>query len=206
MQYCFHKVLFAAIVLILSVTNARGQMLFSGTWTQKNQMSIRVSQLFYELNVGINLCPQRKNADFLYFAFGYGKPTKSNAWRKFLPEKKIPEILTKPQQEIFSNSGIGDLHGGIIGVGWNHWFNHMAGFYLQANWGFIADLSDGDDLPEEIAGLLETTDTKGAFIYNTVPVEMGLTLNLWKHYVIQGGVTYMWKEIPLLTIGVGYTF
>ena len=206
MQCCFHKVLLGTIVLLLTSTNVRGQMLFNGAWTQKNQISIKVSQLFYELNVGINICPQRKNADFLYFAFGYGKPTKSNAWRKFLPEKKMPENLTKPQQVIFSNSGIDDLHGGKIGVGWNHWFNHMVGFYLQANWGFIADLSNGDDLPDDIAVLLESAESKGVFVYNTVPVEMGLTLNFWKHYLIQGGVTYMWKEIPLLTIGVGYTF
>lgn len=201
-----HKVLLGTIVLALSAINVSGQMLSHDIWKQKAQMSIKVSQLFYELNVGVNICPQRKSADFIYFAFGYGKPNRKNAWRKFLPEKEMPETLTKQQQELFSKSGMDDLYGGKVGIGWNHWFNHIVGFYLQAGWGFIADLSTGDDLPDDIVSQLESSESKGTFIYNTVPVEAGLTFNLWKHYQIQGGMTYMWKEIPLLTIGVGYTF
>ena len=26
------------------------------------------------------------------------------------------------------------------------------------------------------------------------------------HYTLQAGVSYLWKEIPLLTVGVGYAF
>lgn len=201
-----HKVLLGILFLFLSATNVSGQMFSNVNWEQKNLLSLKASQLFYELNVGVNVYPQNKSADFLYFAFGYGRPTKKNAWRKFLPEKDMPETLTKQQQEIFSKSGMDDLYGGKIGIGWNHWFNHIVGFYLQAGWGFIADLSTGDDLPDEIVSKLESAESKSTFIYNTVPVEAGLTLNLWKHYNLQGGVTYMWKEIPLFTIGVGYTF
>lgn len=201
-----HKVLWGIIVLFLSATHVSGQVLSHDIWEEKTQLSLKVSQLFYELNVGVNVSPQRKTSDFLYFAFGYGRPTKKNAWRKFLPEKDMPETLTKQQQELFSKSGMDDLYGGAIGIGWNHWFNHIVGFYLQAGWGFIADLSTGDDLPDEIVSKLESAESKSTFIYNTVPVEVGLTLNLWKHYNVQGGVTYMWKEIPLFTIGVGYTF
>ncbi len=195
-----------AIVLLLFATQVSGQVLSHGVWEQKNQVSLKMSQLFYELNVGVNVCPQRKSADFVYIAFGYGKPTRKNAWRKFLPEKDMPETLTDQQREIFSKSGMNDLYSGKIGIGWNHWFNHIIGFYLQTGWGFIADLSSGDDLPDDIISKLDDAEQKGTFIYNTVPVETGLTMNLWKHCNIQGGVTYMWKEIPLLTIGVGYTF
>lgn len=201
-----HKVLIGTIVLALSAINVSGQVLSSDIWEEKNQLSLKVSQLFYELNVGVNVNPQRKSADFIYFAFGYGIPTMKNAWRKFLPEKDMPETLTKQQQEIFNKSGMDDLYGGKIGIGWNHWFNHIVGFYLQAGWGFIADLSTGEDLSDDIVSKLESAESKSTFIYNTVPVEAGLTLNLWKHYNVQGGVTYMWKEIPLFTIGVGYTF
>ena len=201
-----HRILIGMFAVCLTVANACGQVFSHEKWEQKNLLSLKVSQLYYELNVGVNACPQRKSADFLYFAFGYGRPTKKNAWRKFLPEMDIPETLTKQQQEIFSKSGMDDLYGGKIGIGWNHWFNHLVGFYLQAGWGFITDLSTGDDLPDDIVSKLESAESKSTFIYNTVPVEAGLTLNLWKHYNVQGGVTYMWKEIPLLTIRIGYAF
>lgn len=200
------KVELHTIVLLLFATNVSGQVFSHDVWEQKNQFSLKVSQLFYELNVGVNVCPQKKTADFLSVAFGYGRPTKKNAWRKFLPEKEMPETLTRQQREIFSKSGMDDLYSGKICIGWNHWLNHVVGFYLQAGWGFVADLSTGADLPDDIVSQLESTESKGTFIYNTVPVEVGLTLNLWKHYQIESGVTYMWKEIPLLTIGVGYAF
>ena len=109
-------------------------------------------------------------------------------------------------KEKLSKSGTDDLHAGKIGVGWNHWFNHIVGFYAQTGWGFIADLSTGDDLTDAEKALLTDTKERSTFIYNTVPVELGLTLNMWTHYHVQAGVTYMWKEIPLLTVGVGYAF
>ena len=201
-----HRIIIGTLVVWLTATDAVGQVFSHDKWEQKNLFSVKVSQLYYEANVGINMRPQNISADFLYFAFGYGSPTKKNAWRKFLPERDMPEILTKEQKEIFSQSGMDDLHAGKVGIGWNHWFNHFIGFYAQAGWGFIVDLSTGDDLPEEIVNKLGNGMDKETFIYNTVPVELGLTLNVWNHYNVQAGVTYMWKEIPLLTVGVGYSF
>ena len=186
--------------------NTRAQVFTNDVWEQKNLFSVKVSQLYYEANIGANLFPERKSADFVYLAFGYGRPTKKNAWRKFTPKNDIPQNLPKALKEKLSNSGTDDLYAGKICVGWNHWFNHNVGCYAQTGWGFIADLSTGDDLTDEEKALLTDTKEKSTFIYNTVPVELGMTLNVLKHYHVQAGVTYMWKEIPLLTIGVGYAF
>ena len=175
-------------------------------WEQKNLLSLKVSQLYYEANVGINITPHRRVADFVYFAFGYGNPTKKNAWRKYIPENEIPDGLPKELKTKLSQSSTENLHAGMVAVGWNHWFNHIVGFYAQAGWGFIADLSTGDDLTDEEKALLTDAKERNTFIYNTVPMELGVTLNLWEHYNVQAGLTYMWKEIPLLTIGVGYSF
>lgn len=194
------------IVAIIISAHGMAQMFTHGAWEQKNLFSAKMSELYYELNVGINLTPEKRSADFVYVAFGYGTPTKKNAWRKFTPENDIPEGLPKALKEKLSNSGTDDLHAGKIGIGWNHWFNHIMGCYVQAGWGFIADLSTGDDLTEEEKSLLSGSKERKTFIYNTVPVELGMTLNVWKHYHLQAGVTYMWKEIPLLTVGVGYAF
>lgn len=186
--------------------NTRAQVFTNDVWEQKNLFSAKVSQLYYEATVGANLFPGKRSADFVYMAFGYGAPTKKNAWRKFTPENDIPESLPKALKEKLSKSGTDDLHAGKIGVGWNHWFNHIVGFYAQTGWGFIADLSTGDDLTDSEKALLTDTKERSTFIYNTVPVELGVTLNMWTHYHVQAGVTYMWKEIPLLTVGVGYAF
>lgn len=193
-----------ATVMTSACTTA--QVFTHDIWNQKNLLSLKVSQLYYEANVGINVIPQRHSADFIYMAFGYGKPTKKNAWRKFIPENEIPDGLPKDLKTKLSRSSTDDLHAGMVAVGWNHWFNHIVGFYVQAGWGFIIDLSRGDDLTDEERAQLTNTKAKNTFIYNTVPVELGVTLNLWKHYNVQAGVTYMWKEIPLLTVGVGYSF
>ena len=183
-----------------------GQLFSHEQWKQNNLVTVKASQLYYEVNVGVNLRQQRTTADFVYVAFGYGKPTKKNAWRKFLPEISIPEGLSQEVQQQIRQSGTDDVHAGKIGLGWNHWFNHTLGIYAQAGWGFIADLSTSSNLPEDVQLLLENENGKSTFVYNTVPVEVGLTLNLWKHYHAQAGVTYMWKEIPLLTVGLGYAF
>lgn len=191
---------------ILFVLNISAQVFTKDLWEQKNLISAKVSQLYYELNVGINLFPQKHSADFIYIAFGYGYPTTKNAWRKFTPENDFPEGLPKELKEKLGRSGTDGLHAGKIALGWNHWFNHVIGGYVQAGWGFIADLSTEDDLTEEERTLLASTKERNTFIYNTVPVELGVTLNLWTHYHVQVGVTYMWKEIPLLTVGIGYAF
>lgn len=202
----YRRILISMMAISLATTKVCGQVFSHDAWEQKNLLSLKMSQLYYELNVGVNINPHKRSADFIYFGFGYGKPTKKNAWRKFLPEKEIPETLSKSQQEIFMNSGADDLYAGKIGIGWNHWFNHVFGLYAQTGWGFIADLSTGNDLPEDIVEKLDTDKDKSTFIYNTIPIELGLSLNLWQHYHIQAGVTYMWKEIPLLTVGIGYAF
>lgn len=198
--------LLICIVAVFITLNAKAQVFANEVWEQKNLVSVKASQLYYEANIGANLFPHKRSADFVYMAFGYGRPTKKNAWRKFTPKNDIPDNLPKSLKEKMSNSGTDDLYAGKISVGWNHWFNHIVGCYVQAGWGFIADLSTGDEFSEEEKFLLADTMEKNTFIYNTVPVELGLTLNVWKHYNVQAGVTYMWKEIPLLTLGIGYTF
>lgn len=201
-----YRFLMAMVAFALLSLQSRGQVISHDVWEERNLFSVKMSQLYYEANVGVNLFPQKHTADFVYMAFGYGTPTETNAWRKFTPENDIPDGLPKALKEKLSNSGYEDLHAGKVCVGWNHWFNHTIGGYIQAGWGFIADLSTGDELTEEEKKLLTDAKQRSTFIYNTVPVELGVTLNLWTHYHVQAGVTYMWKEIPLLTVGVGYAF
>ena len=45
-----------------------------------------------------------------------------------------------------------------------------------------------------------------AELFGSMDTKDGLCFNLWKHLHVQGGVTYMWKEIPLLTVGIGANF
>ena len=201
-----HRRTVCILATVMTCACTTAQVFTHEEWEQKNQLSLKVSQLYYEANVGINITHQKRTADFVYFAFGYGCPTKKNAWRKFIPENEIPEGLPKELKTKLSQSSTDDLHAGKVAVGWNHWFNHIIGFYAGAGWGFIADLSTGDDLTDEEKALLTDAKERSTFIYNTVPVELGVTLNLWTHYNVQAGITYMWKEIPLLTVGVGYTF
>lgn len=196
------------LVLLLAAAGARAQMFTDGVWEQKNLATAKVSELYGEVTLGINVRPQHKTANFVYFALGYGKPTKRNPWRKFTPKNNVPDGLTDELTEKLGNNGTSHLHGGKIGVGWMHWFNHIIGCYAQAGWGFIADLSTNDDLTQEEKALLTAAGMKDktTFVYNTVPVELGVTLNVWKHYHGQVGFTYMWKEIPLITFGIGYAF
>lgn len=194
------------IFAIVSTVSVKAQVFTNNVWKESNCASLKMSQLYYEATIGVNLFPEKRTADFVYMAFGYGSPTKKNAWRKFMPETEILDSWPKTLKEKLSNSSTDDLHAGKISVGWNHWFNHVVGCYVQAGWGFIADLSTDDGLTEEEKTVLADAKDKRTFIYNTVPVELGLTLNLWTHYHVQAGVTYMWKEIPLLTVGVGYAF
>lgn len=201
-----HRRIVCILATAMACVSTTAQVFTHDAWEQKNLFSLKISQLYYEANVGINIAPQKRRADFVYFAFGYGKPTQKNAWRKFIPENEIPEDLPKELKTKLSDSSTDDLHAGKVAVGWCHWFNHIVGFYAQAGWGFIADLSLGDNLTDEEKAQLADAKKRSTFIYHTVPVELGVTLNLWTHYNIQVGVTYMWKEIPLLTVGVGYTF
>lgn len=174
---------------------------------EKTIATLKWSQLFYEINVGFNLRDTYKNryidyrADFLYLGFGVGYPVNTiNAWRKFLPEQQIPE--NEAEAELFGTMDTKSVWGGKIGIGWIHYFNHAIGIYSQLSWAFLGDFGSG------ASSTLTSTSaaSKSTFIYNTVPVEAGVCLNMWHHLHLQGGVTYMWKEIPLLTVGLGATF
>lgn len=202
------KRLLSILAVLLAAMGARAQMFTNGVWEQDNLATAKVSELYGELTLGVNVRPGHKTADFLYFAFGYGKPTRRNPWRKFTPKSTIPEGLPRELQDKLRGQGTGGLHGGKIGVGYMHWFDHVWGFYTQAGWGFIADVSTDDDFTAEEEEQLRAAGMKDkkTFVYNTVPVELGLTLNVWKHCHGQVGFTYMWKEIPLITFGIGYAF
>lgn len=193
------------ILTLLASASADAKVFSYGPWNQGNMVSLKMSQLYYEPSIGVNVTKDKNTADFIYFSYGYGKPTKKNAWRKFLPKNEFPDYLPKELMDKLVNKGTDGIYSGMIGIGWNHWFNHVAGFYLQSGWGFIMDLS-ADDLTEEEKELMMNTREKETFVYNTVPIGIGFTLNMWKSYNIQIGMTYMWKEIPLLTLGVGYSF
>lgn len=177
----------------------------SSRWDDDDESTLIVgkwSQLFYEVNVGWNVSDFEHYANFLYFGIGVGYPVNTkNAWRKFLPKQQIPS--NEEEAELFGSMNTNDVYGGKIGMGWIHYFNHSIGFYTQASWGFLADFGSPAN---EDTSTTTSSNSKKTFIYNTVPVELGVCINCWKHLHLQCGATYMWKEIPLLTIGVGYAF
>lgn len=173
---------------------------------ERTLLTAKWSQLFYEINVGFNVNRTSSvldyKADFLYLGFGVGYPVNTeNAWRKFMPSQRIPE--NEQEAELFGSMDTKSIWGGKIGLGWIHYFNHAVGFYTQVNWAFLGDFGTG----ESSSSMYEDADaTKSTFIFQTVPVEFGLCVNMWKHIHLQGGVTYMWKEIPLFTVGLGVNF
>lgn len=200
------KLILTIIIALCGLSNStvRAQMFEASADWEDDERTIAIgkwSQLFYELNVGFNIHRDWEKADFLYFGLGVGYPVNTeNAWRKFLPQQKIPD--NEQDAEMFGSMDTKDVYGGKLGLGWIHYFNHSVGIYSQLSWGFLADFGSPDD------DTTTSTDSssKKTFIYNTVPVEVGVCFNMWKHLHVQGGVTYMWKEIPLLTIGIGANF
>lgn len=192
---------------LLFVSNPADAQMFEGSsrWDDDDERTLIVgkwSQLFYEVNVGWNVSDFEHYANFLYFGIGVGYPVNTkNAWRKFLPKQQIPS--NEEEAELFGSMNTNDVYGGKIGMGWIHYFNHSIGFYTQASWGFLADFGSPAN---EDTSTTTSSNSKKTFIYNTVPVELGVCINCWKHLHLQCGATYMWKEIPLLTIGVGYAF
>lgn len=167
-------------------------------------VSAKWSQLFYEVNIGTNLTASswESTADFLYFSLGIGFPTQKNAWRKFLPEQQAPS--DKGDAALLGSMTTDNLYAGKLGVGLIHFFNCYIGCYVQAGWAFIADFSSVADL--DTSGVeLGDNEEKSTYIYNTAPVEIGACLNLG-HFHFQVGATYLWKEVPLLTVGLGFTF
>ncbi len=204
-----HKMIYSRIIALCAAAlfvplSAQAQV-FEGSddWDdQKMIVAAKWSQLYYELNIGKRLNNKSKYesyANFLYIAIGAGFPTTKNAWRKFLPGQQIPS--NEAEAQIYSSMTTDDVYGGKIGLGWVHYFNHSIGLYTQVSWGVLADFGTPSDDDTSTS-----SDSKKTFIYNTAPVELGVCLNCWKHLHLQGGVTYMWKEIPLLTVGVGATF
>lgn len=117
---------------------------------------------------------------------------------------------TPPSQpEMPAGGSLSGLHAGMVALGWQHYFNHAIGFHLQAGWGFVADFGSGDD--DDSTGVSqgsnsENEESKKTFVYNGVPVQVGIDINMWERLVLQVGTTYMWKEKPYLTLGIGVTF
>lgn len=226
--------LLAAIVLLSIPSVCNAQVFSDDDWDdQKTMIMAKWSPLFYELNVGINVSQDsgRDGADFVYLSLGYGKPTTKNTWKKYLPTMEQPSdgnsgMSGRPdknqgsQQAPPSSNGNmmepeGDtsgLHAGTIGIGWQHFFNHVIGFHVQAGWGFIANFSSNG--PSEPSSSRASSNSQPepeegsqkTFIYNTVPVQAGLDINLWKNLNLQLGATYMWKEKPVFTVGLGVAF
>lgn len=229
------NLLFLAVVSLLSISSVcKAQVFSDDDWEdQKTMVMAKWSPLYYELNVGINVNNSRYSdgADFVYFSLGYGKPTTKNSWKNILPTQQAPNdsgmSTGRPSQNSGSqqtppSNGGGDmpegdtsgLHAGTIGIGWQHFFNHVIGFHVQAGWGFIANFG-GNNAPSEPSAPSSRASSsmqepeageQKTFIYNSVPVQAGLDLNLWTNLNLQVGVTYMWKGNPVPTIGLGVAF
>lgn len=203
------QIIIIAIILVafssLSIP-ARAQIFGGDTrWDDDDERTLimaKWSQLYYEINMGWNLSDYERYANFLYFGIGVGYPVNTeNAWRKFLPQQKIPD--NESEAELFGSMNTDDVYGGKLGMGWIHYFNHSIGFYTQLSWGFLADFGSPSD---EDTSTSSDSSSKKTFIYNTVPIEVGVCAYCCKHLHLQAGITYMWKEIPLATVGIGYVF
>jgi len=201
------RILFAILLgWCCSLLPLKAQMFSDDDWDDQHFLIMgKWSQLFYELNFGITGSTD-EYADFVYFSVGYGKPNTKNAWRKFLPESKQAAPTSKEEMQAKQDDSTSGLHAGTIGIGWQHFFNHWIGFHMQAGWGFIADLGGGNSSESVSSSSTDEEDTKSTFIYNTVPVQAGIDFNLWNNLELQVGATYMWKEIPIITIGLGVVF
>lgn len=205
MKFTFHhKSAFVVLLTAILPVTVHSQCLKKNAWKEKSLIAVKYSQLFYEATAGINVKASSSIADFIYFAFGYGKATRHNAWRKFLPVNAVEADWPDNLKQKVLSQGDDGLHAWKIGLGWNHWINHSLGGYVQIGWCGITDLSDDLSLTEEEQSMIHKD--KKTFIHNTVPIEAGLTVNLWQHWHAQVGVTWLWKEIPLLTAGIGYAF
>ncbi len=199
-----HRLLLFAI-LIVAVATADAQVFTSEPWHQRNNINVRFSQLYGEVGVGINVRPEHKSADFVHLSLGYFRPTRKNAWRKFIPDVVIPQTATDDVRTQLSAMNTDGLHAGLLAAGWTHWFNHSIGIYGQVGWGFVADLSR-EYIDENTAEMQQQMEEKSTFVYNSVPIEIGLSGCFWQHVTAHIGLTYQWKEIPLLTAGLGYAF
>lgn len=204
-----NKKLTVITILWFASTNfSAAQMFYDRYWDDDDEKMMvmgKWSQLFYEVNIGANVSGYEKYADFIYLSLGYGKPNTDNAWRKFLPESKRAAPTSKDDMKNRIDNTTSGLHAGMIGVGWQHFFTHYIGFHMQAGWAFIADWGSRDD-DSTVSTSDEEEGEKSTFIYHSVPVQVGIDFNLWRRLDLQFGATYMWKEIPIFTVGVGVVF
>lgn len=148
----FLIILVSGIFALASSTKVHAHRMFEAgeSWEDNERTLVmgKWSQLYYELNVGWNISStggwNDNKANFLYFALGVGAPVNTeNAWRKFLPEQKIPD--NEEEAELFGSMDTKDVYGGKLGFGWIHYFNHAVGIYSQVSWGFLADFGSPDD-------------------------------------------------------------
>lgn len=194
-----------ALIMSLLSYSAEAQIFDGGAkWRsdEKTLITAKWSQLYYELNMGWNVSGYKSYANFIYFGIGVGYPVnKKNAWCEFLPKQKAPS--NEAEAELLGAMSTDDVYGGKLGIGWIHYFNHAIGFYTQLSWGFLADFGSPSD---DGSSTSSDSNSKNTFIYNTIPIEVGICVNCLKHLNLQGGVTYMWKEIPIATVGIGYNF
>lgn len=199
------KDLIISFILCLSIYHVDAQVFSCDTWRDQHKFVMgKWSQLFYEIDLGITNS-KSKTANFIYLSLGYGKPTTSNAWRKFLPNSKRTAPASKDEMLQRSNSSTSGLHAGTVGLGYKYYFNHVIGFHVQAGWAFIADFGSRDE-DESLSSNDESEGEQSTFLYNSVPIQLGIDFNLWKHLEVQVGATYMWKEIPIITVGLGVAF
>lgn len=196
---------FVIIIACLHVSIIWAQENSREKWDSKNIVALKASELYVEANIGVKVSKSNERADFLYICLGYGKPSRTNTWTRFLPSVPTTEDMSPSELEALRSLNTNSVHAGMIGLGWNHWFNHTFGCYASVGWGFMADFSSD---PESIRLLMAKAgkQDKSLFIYNTAPVEAGITLNVLKQWTLSGGVTYMWKEVPTFTLGIGYIF
>ena len=165
---------FSLTCMSLLASTADAQVFSDSRWDQNTVIMGKYSPLYYELNVGANVSPDNYSADFLYFSVGYGKPSTSNDWTKFLDQQEQtgtpPSQPSQPSQPSSPPSGgsgtppqpsqpsapstpegsVSGLHAGMIALGWQHYFNHVIGVHIQAGWGFVADFGSGDDSNQEM--------------------------------------------------------
>lgn len=166
-------------------------------------LTLRHNQLFTQLGLGINMTRSR-HPGYLYIAAGYGKPNERGAWRKFIPPFDPPQGFTNEQLQILAGKGYRGLHALTYAIGWNQYLGRCISTYCQVGWATVIDLSSP---PAEIdLSNLENGTEKKTLLYNTIPIEAGLSVDVWKGLTLQGGLTYYWKEIPLLTGGIAYAF
>lgn len=133
-----------------------------------------------------------------------GQPTQPSQ-----PEQ--PTQPSQPEQPTGQEPSMDGIHAGTVGIGWHHFFNHVIGAHVQVGWGWVADFSgSGHTSNQDTTNMSDfqtpSDDGPKTFIYNTAPIQIGIEVCLWEQLVIQAGITYMWKNTPVVTVGAGFAF